>query len=85
MTDWRVVILRPARRYLERLTRRDRERILEALDKLQQDPARAPVKPLEGRPEWSLRVGGRRVLLRVDRSARVLVVTEIAPRGDVYK
>jgi mRNA interferase RelE/StbE len=85
VTEWRVVLLRPARRYLERLPRRERERILDALDKLQQDPTRASVKPLEGRPEWSLRVGGRRVLLRVDRTTRLFVVTEIGPRGDIYK
>jgi mRNA interferase RelE/StbE len=85
VTEWRVVILRPARRYLERLPRRERERVLDALDKLQQDPTHTLVKPLEGRPEWSLRVGSRRVLFRVDRPARLFVVTQIGPRGDSYK
>ena len=31
------------------------------------------VKRLKGRPEWSLRVGDRRALLRVDKVARLLI------------
>lgn len=85
MSDWQLTILRPARRYLERLTDDERERIFAALVELQRDPLHGPVKPLKGRPEWSLRVGTRRVLLRVDRARRTLVVTHVGPRGDVYK
>lgn len=84
MAKWQVVILRPARCYLEKLPRKEQERILNALQKLQENPQQAPVKPLKGRPEWSLRVGGRRVLIMVDREQRWFVVTTIGPRGDVY-
>ncbi len=82
---WRVLVLRPARSYLERLPRADQRRILEALAALERDPEAAPVKPLQGRPEWSLRLGELRALLRVDRERHVVVVTRIGPRGDVYK
>lgn len=85
MSQWTIVLLRPARRYLERLPVDARCRILDALQQLQDDPARAPVKPLRGRPEWSLRVGGVRVLLMLDRNAQRIVVTRIGPRGDVYR
>lgn len=34
MAEWQVVILRPARRYLEKLSRKEQERILNALEKL---------------------------------------------------
>ncbi len=85
MSEWRLTILRPARRYLERLTDDEREPIFAALIELQRDPLHGAVKPLRGRPEWSLRVGGYRVLLRVDREQRVLVVTRVGPRGDTYK
>ncbi len=85
MTEWRVILLRPARRYLEQLVKADRQRILDPLLRLEQDPFGTSVKPLEGRPEWSLRVGSRQILLRVDRDQRLLVVTRIGPRGDVYK
>ena len=84
MTEWQVIILQPARRYLERLPRKEQKRILNALQKLQEDPRQVPVKPLKGRPEWSLRVGGRRVLIMVDKKQKRLVITTIGPRGDVY-
>jgi mRNA interferase RelE/StbE len=83
--EWQVILLRPARRYLERLSEADQRRILDALEELRIDPMSAPVKPLRGRPEWSLRIGGWRALLRVDREARLIVVTRLGPRGDVYK
>ncbi|MGH2534326.1 MAG: type II toxin-antitoxin system RelE family toxin [Thermomicrobiales bacterium] len=83
--EWRIVLLRPARRYLDRLPPDEQQRVLDALADLERDPFGAQVKPLKGRPEWSLRVGELRVLLRVDREAKQLVVTLIAPRGDVYK
>jgi mRNA interferase RelE/StbE len=84
VAEWQVVILRPARRYLEKLPRKEQERILNALQKLQENPWQVPVKPLKGRPEWSLRAGDRRVLIMVDREQRWFVVTAIGPRGDVY-
>ena len=59
--------------------------LLEAFDRLAADPYSAPVKPLRGRPEWRLRVGDWRALLRVDHEARTIVVVAIGPRGDIYK
>lgn len=82
---WHVVLLRPARRYVERLSREEQERVIDALTELERNPLAAGLKALTGRPEWSLRVGGLRVLLRVDREQRLFVVTLIGPRGDVYK
>ena len=42
-------------------------------------------KRLQGRTPWSLRVGGRRGLFRVDEPARTIFVTFIGARGDIYK
>lgn len=50
MAEWQVVILRPARRYLEKLSRNEQERILDALEKLQENPWQVPVKPLKLSP-----------------------------------
>lgn len=85
MSDWDVILLRPARHYLERLPRQEQERILDALEKLRSNPRHATVKPLKGRPEWRISVGGRRILFRIDEESRLFVVTLIGPRGDVYK
>ncbi len=85
MADWRFVLLQPATSYLERLSPPDRQRIYNALEQLVNDPQAAAPKRLRGRPEWSLRVGHWRILVRLDRKARVFIVTRIGPRGDVYK
>jgi mRNA interferase RelE/StbE len=79
------VLLRPARNYLERLPAAERKRILEALTRLADNPEGAPLKKRQGRPEWSLRVGATRILLIPQEEQRLLVVTRIGPRGDVYK
>lgn len=44
-----------------------------------------PDEEAPGRPEWSLRVGSWRALLRVDDKARTVVILTAGPRGDVYK
>lgn len=85
MPEWRLTLLREARRYLDKLPAGEQDRLLDALSRLEQDPYTTPVKPLQGRPEWSLRDGDYRILPRVDREARHLLVTRIGPRGDVYK
>jgi mRNA interferase RelE/StbE len=63
----------------------DRERIVRAVHALRQDPFAHDIAPLRGRSGWRLRVGGWRVLLHVDKAARVIMAMEIGPRGDVYK
>jgi mRNA-degrading endonuclease RelE of RelBE toxin-antitoxin system len=81
--DWPVLLLRDAERYLSRLPADGRTRIVDALDAIARDPLRG--KPLHGEARRSLRVGGWRILYRVDEGAHRCVVTAIGPRGDVYK
>lgn len=50
--------MRPAKRYLKRLSRVDQERIFDALEQLRQNPTQAPVRPLTGRAEWRLKKVG---------------------------
>ena len=82
---WRVELSDPAQKDIARIPRPERERILDALSALAEDPYQQQVRRLVGRPEWRLRVGDRRALLQVDERNRVIVVTAIGPRGDVYK
>lgn len=85
MSDWQIIIQRPARRYLEKLTFADQERILNDLAILQNNPESLDFKPLKGRSDWRLRVGDYRVLVRVDRENKLFVVTHVGSRGDIYK
>ncbi len=85
MSHWRYTIQKPAVRYLKRLPPKDRERIVEALDLLIEDPRSVDLKPLKGAPGLRLRVGSYRILMLVDKAEKLFVITAIGPRGDIYK
>ncbi len=85
MNEWQVILLKPARRYLERLASEEQRRILDALALLQKDPFQLDMKPLKGREEWRYRIGQYRALMMVDRDQKRLIVTRIGARGDIYK
>jgi mRNA interferase RelE/StbE len=67
------------------LARPEREHILKTLEKLPDGPFVLDLKSLRGRTDWRLRVGAWRILLRMDADARVIVVHDLGPRGDIYK
>lgn len=82
---WRVEIARCVEKSLARLPVREGERILIAILALRDGPTAGDLKHLHGRPEYRLRVGRWRVLLRVDRGARTIWAVDAGPRGDIYK
>lgn len=82
---WRVQLSDRAEKQIARMPRWERERVIAALVRLQEDPYRQQVRRLAGRPEWRLRIGDRRALLRVDEEKRLVVVTAVGACGDVYK
>ena len=84
-TVWRVEIHDRFEKKLARLARPERENILKMLEKLSNDPFVLDLKSLRGRTDWRLRVGAWRLLLRMDADARVIVVHDLGPRGDIYK
>ena len=82
--DWEIIVAPIARKRLERIPQPDRRRILLAINRLGEGLA-GDVKPLKGRGDWRLRVGGWRVIFSVDAEQRVIKVKYIDVRGDVYK
>lgn len=62
-------------------------RIMDKMEQIAVDPYHAPVevRPLRGREEWRLRVGGWRVLFAVDRVRETLHVKAVLPRGRAYR
>ena len=85
MKDWRYILLKSAERYLKRIQPKSRQRIFEELDKLLRDPTQVDLKKLKGRSGYRLRVGDYRVLIEIKREERLFIITNIAPRGDIYK
>ena len=82
-SQWQVIITPNVKKRLAKLSRP--ERLLRALIDLEEDPFHQNVKSLKGRPEWRLRVGPWRVLLRVDSANLVIVALALGTRGDIYK
>jgi len=84
-SQWQVIITPNVKKRLSKLNRPEREKLLQVLIDLEEDPFHQDVKSLKGRPEWRLRVGQWRVLLRVDRANLVIVALALGTMGDVYK
>jgi mRNA interferase RelE/StbE len=82
---WRVEIHDRFEKKLAKLARPERENILKTLEKLIEDPFVLDLKSLRGRIDWRLRVGARRILLRMNVDAKVIVVHDLGSRGDIYK
>lgn len=73
-----------ATKELKRIQPKTRQRILDAIEKLAEDPARTylDIKPLEGSTDYRLRVGSYRIVY--DQDGTILEIKRIAPRGSAY-
>lgn len=84
---WEVIVLHSVEKKISTLQKSERERIREAINTLTNglDAVGLDIKPLKARPEWRLRVGEWRILLRVDHKRIIITVVRLATRGDIYK
>ena len=80
-----ITYTRQATRTLRTMPPKTARRILTAIEKLADNPARADldIKTLKGRDGCRLRVGDWRVIYSQD--GIVLAIEKIAPRGKAYK
>jgi mRNA-degrading endonuclease RelE of RelBE toxin-antitoxin system len=77
-----IQIAKQARKYIENLDRKQRERLTSELRELAKDPL-LNSKPVMGSPpKRTFRVGGLRVIFTI--VDRIIIVTMIRPRGEVY-
>ncbi len=83
--SWQVLSTKEVRRRLARIPEPDRGRLLSAIEALEDGPDAGDVRPLSGRSEYRLRVGGWRILFFVCEEERTIVVQTVGSRGDVYK
>ncbi len=86
---YQIRIERRAEKALVRLTRRDRRRIIKAIDDLAEDPRPAGCVPVKAAPRgtYRVRVGDYRVIyLVLDDDEGLVTVTRVRRRGgDTYK
>ena len=78
-----ILIQRPAEKFIAKLPRPDKERVLRAIAKL---PGEGDRKAMQGHLGlYRLRVGNYRILYTVDNGKLVVCVIGAGNRGDVYK
>ena len=85
MVRYSITIKRSAARELQRIPRRERSRVMRAIDRLADDPMAG--SPLKGglRGIRRLRTGDYRVLYEVEDAALVVLVVRVAHRRDAYR
>jgi mRNA interferase RelE/StbE len=83
---YRIVIAGAARRRLERLSRKDRDRIDAKILTLADNPRPHGVEKLTDADElYRVRVGDRRIIFTIDDSGGTVAVEDVRGRDDVYR
>ena len=85
MDSYAVEVKPSARKELESLPNRVLGRVIRKLESLQHDPRPAGCKKLKGyKDQWRVRIGDWRVVYIVDDTTKLVSVTRIAHRREVY-
>lgn len=83
------MVVRYSKKSLKFMSRLDSKAVLRlraAVSGLTETPPRGDIRPLQGGGGlMRLRVGGWRVIYRVDGAENALLVLDIGNRGDIYK
>ncbi len=77
-----IVIEKRARKFIEKLSISDKERVLKAIYQLPE----GDTKPLKGYSQiFRLRVGTYRILYSMDNNRFIIIVIDAGNRGEIYK
>ncbi|MCD4782515.1 MAG: type II toxin-antitoxin system RelE/ParE family toxin [Candidatus Eremiobacteraeota bacterium] len=83
---WRVSIPIGIKKKIKKIQPKEQARVKNKIYALRDSGTSDPdIKRLEGRIDWSLRVGRWRIVFRIDLENRTMVAINFGPRGDIYK
>ena len=86
MSNYAVEVKPPARKELEALPDKVLARVVRKMDSLRDTPRPAGCKKLKGyKDQWRVRVGDWRVVYIIDDAAKLISVTRIGHRREVYE
>lgn len=81
--SYKIVIDKPARKFIMKQSQEQQRRILQALYKL---PYEGDIFPMRGKVnQYRLRIGEYRAVYSVQDDVLIVTVLKVGPRGDVYK
>nr|DAP79952.1 MAG TPA: Cytotoxic translational repressor [Caudoviricetes sp.] len=79
---YNIIIKKPAKKFIEKLPKNDKQRIMDAIGKL---PDGDNIKKLKGHDYiYRLRVGNFRILYTVNDNELIVVVIDAGNRGQIY-
>lgn len=84
MNEYRILIEKPAEKFIMKLSKPEKERVLKAIYKL---PDEGDTKQLKGKRSKGLnrlRVGDYRIIYTVDNGKLVVHVVDAGNRGQIY-
>jgi mRNA interferase RelE/StbE len=86
VSNYSVELKPTARKELEALPDHVLARVIQKMDSLRNGPRPAGCKKLKGyKDQWRVRVGAWRVVYIIDDSAKLVSITRIAHRREVYE
>jgi len=85
MEKYSIQIRRSAEKEIEKLQKRDRQKVIEKISSLREDPRPSGVKKLSGEEKYRLRQGNYRILYEVHDAIVTVVVVKVADRKDAYR
>jgi len=82
---YKIQILRGAQKQLRGIEHLQRNRIIEAIRALSQNPRPNGVRKLTGRDAWRCRIGRYRVIYEIFDSRLLILVVSVGHRRDIYR
>ncbi len=85
MENYNVQIRRSAEKEIEKLPKKDRQKVIEKIGGLRENPRPSGVKKLSGEEKYRLRQGNYRILYEVHDAIVTVVVVKVDDRKDAYR
>lgn len=82
---YQVIIKKSVEKELDSLSAKLRERIIQRLLALEENPRPQGVKKLQGEESYRLRIGDYRALYSIDDKKKEVLVYAVGHRGEVYR
>ena len=81
---YEILIEKSAQKSLSKIPSRYRDRIINAVRKLADNPRPPGVKKLSGRDAWRIRIGSYRVIYEIHDDKLTVLVVNVGDRKNVY-
>jgi mRNA interferase RelE/StbE len=82
---YQLLIERAAQKGLSKISHREQDRIIAAIQNLTDNLRPSNAKKLTGRDAWRMRIGNYRVIYEIHDDTLIVLVVHIGHRKDIYR